>query len=53
MGTATNEGGSVKWAFHSVVFRDDSESYNHYANGNWQGHYLGGASGDGELRALG
>ena len=37
MGTASNEGGSVRWAYHSVVFRDDSESYNHYANGNWQG----------------
>ncbi len=37
LGTATNEGGSVKWSYHSVVFRDDNESYNHYANGNWQG----------------
>lgn len=37
MGTVANEGGSVKWAYHSVVFRDDNESYNHYANGNWQG----------------
>jgi hypothetical protein len=37
MGTAANEGGSTKWAFHSVVFRDDAEAYNHYTNGNWAG----------------
>ena len=37
MGTAANEGGSQKWSYHSVLFRDDNESYNHYANGNWQG----------------
>ena len=37
MGTAANEGGSVKWSYHSVSFRDDNEAYNHYANGNWQG----------------
>ncbi len=37
MGTAANEGGSLKWSYHSVAFRDDNESYNHYANGNWQG----------------
>jgi len=37
LGTAANEGGSVKWAYHSVAFRDDAEAYNHYANGNWQG----------------
>ncbi|MBR7779837.1 hypothetical protein KDM88_15105 [Undibacterium sp. BYS50W] len=37
LGTAANEGGSVKWAYHSVSFRDDAEAYNHYANGNWQG----------------
>ncbi len=37
LGTAANEGGSVKWTNHSVVFRDDNEAYNHYANGNWQG----------------
>lgn len=37
LGTAANEGGSVKWGFHSVVFRDDAESHNHYCNGNWQG----------------
>ncbi len=37
MGTAANEGGSVKWNYHSVTFRDDAEAYNHYANKNWQG----------------
>jgi hypothetical protein len=37
LGTAANEGGSAKWGFHSVKFRDDGESYNHYTNGNWQG----------------
>jgi hypothetical protein len=37
LGTAANEGGSTKWAYHSVSFRDDGESVNHYANGNWQG----------------
>ncbi|MFZ6816799.1 hypothetical protein [Undibacterium sp. Ji22W] len=37
MGTANNEGGSSKWAYHSVTFRDDKEAYNHYASGNWLG----------------
>ena len=37
LGTAANEGGSTKWSYHSVSFRDDNESYNHYANGNWEG----------------
>ncbi|MCU6433698.1 hypothetical protein LPB67_07890 [Undibacterium sp. Jales W-56] len=37
MGTAANEGGSTKWSYHSVSFRDDAEAYNHYANSNWQG----------------
>ena len=37
LGTAANEGGSLKWSYHSVSFRDDAESYNHYANGNWGG----------------
>jgi hypothetical protein len=37
LGTAANEGGSVKWSYHSVSFRDDAEAYNHYANGNWAG----------------
>lgn len=37
LGTAANEGGSVKWAFHSVLFRDDAEAYNHYSNSRWEG----------------
>jgi len=37
LGTSANEGGSVKWSYHSVSFRDDGEAYNHYTNGNWQG----------------
>ena len=37
LGTAANEGGSAKWSYHSVVFRDDAEAYNHYAAGNWLG----------------
>jgi hypothetical protein len=37
MGTAANEGGSTKWSWHTVDFRDDGENYNHYANQNWEG----------------
>jgi len=37
LGTGATEGGHAKWTNHSVVFRDDSESYNHYTNGNWGG----------------
>ena len=37
LGTAANEGGSAKWSYHSVSFRDDGEAYNHYTNGNWGG----------------
>ena len=37
MGTAANQGGRAKWSFHSVAFRDDRESYDHYGNGNWGG----------------
>lgn len=37
LGTAAVEGGKAKWSNHSVVFRDDAESYNHYTNGNWDG----------------
>lgn len=36
LGTAANEGGSVKWAYHSVTFRDDAEAYNHYTTA-WNG----------------
>jgi hypothetical protein len=37
LGTAPNQGGSTKWAWHSVAFRDDGEDYMHYTNGNWDG----------------
>jgi hypothetical protein len=37
LGSAANEGGSTKWSYHSVSFRDDNEAYNHYTNGNWAG----------------
>ena len=37
MGTAANEGGSTKCSNHSVQFRDNNESYNHYTNGSWGG----------------
>jgi len=37
LGTAANEGGRAKWSNHSVAFRDDAESLNHYTNGNWGG----------------
>ncbi len=37
LGTANNQGGSAKWSYHSVLFRDDGEDYNHYMDGNWGG----------------
>ena len=37
MGTAGLRGGKVKWSYHSVVFRDNNESLNHYTKGNWGG----------------
>jgi hypothetical protein len=37
LGSAPNQGGSTKWAYHSVAFRDDGEDYMHYTNGNWEG----------------
>ncbi len=37
LGIAAAEGGRAKWTNHSVAFRDDAESVNHYANGNWGG----------------
>jgi hypothetical protein len=40
----TGTGGSYKgstliqkWSYHTVSLRDDSEQYNHYANGSWAG----------------
>jgi len=37
LGAAQNQGGSTKWGFHSVAFRDDGEDYNHTTGGNWGG----------------
>lgn len=37
LGAGPNHGGSTKWAFHAVAFRDDGENYRHYTNGNWGG----------------
>ena len=37
LGTAAAQGGQAKWAWHSVLFRDDGEAYNHYVNGSWSG----------------
>ena len=36
-GSGANEGGVVKWTNHTVSFRDDGESYNHYTGGAWGG----------------
>jgi hypothetical protein len=36
-GPGNNQGGRPKWAYHSVVFRDDGEDYGHYTGGNWGG----------------
>jgi hypothetical protein len=36
-GTAACSDGRAKWSYHTVSFRDDGESLNHYANGNWGG----------------
>jgi len=37
LGTSANQGGRAKWTNHSVAFRDDGETVNHYASGNWAG----------------
>ncbi|HET9975831.1 MAG TPA: hypothetical protein VFQ20_00220 [Burkholderiaceae bacterium] len=37
LGTSAAQGGRAKWTNHSVKFRDDGESVNHYAGGNWGG----------------
>jgi hypothetical protein len=37
LGPGPNHGGSTKWAYHSVAFRDDDENYGHYTEGNWAG----------------
>lgn len=36
-GSGSNEGGRAKWGYHTVQFRDDGESYNHYNQSNWAG----------------
>jgi len=37
LGTAATSNGRAKWTNHTVSFRDDNESYNHYTSGNWGG----------------
>ena len=37
LGSGNNQGGRPKWAWHSVVFRDDGEDYGHYTDRNWGG----------------
>jgi hypothetical protein len=37
LGTAANEGGSVKWSYHSLSFRDEAEAYAHQTLGSWAG----------------
>lgn len=37
LGTAANEGGSLKWNYHRVAFRDDASALDHYTNANWAG----------------
>lgn len=37
LGFGVNQGGKAKWSNHSVVFRDDNESYGHSAERNWAG----------------
>jgi hypothetical protein len=37
LGPGPNHGGSTKWAYHSVAFRDDGENYGHYTDENWRG----------------
>ncbi|MCK8502556.1 MULTISPECIES: hypothetical protein [Myxococcus] len=36
-GTGKTSNGLAKWLNHDVKLRDDGESFNHYANGNWGG----------------
>lgn len=52
LGIVPNEGGRAKWTNHSVEFRDDGESYNHYTNGNWEG-IVSKVRADMEARAIG
>jgi hypothetical protein len=36
-GTSACSNGTAKWSYHSVSLRDDGESYDHHAAGNWAG----------------
>ncbi|HEX5750353.1 MAG TPA: hypothetical protein VFZ09_29250 [Archangium sp.] len=36
-GTSATSNGVAKWSYHTVSLRDDGESYDHYAAGNWAG----------------
>jgi hypothetical protein len=36
LGSSANEGGTPKWSYHYVAFRDDNEQYTHHGNGNWE-----------------
>lgn len=37
LGTEANQGGSTKWAYHTVSFRDDDEAFGHSTESNWSG----------------
>lgn len=37
LGSGPNEGGSTKWNYRYVQFRDDGQNLNHYTQRNWQG----------------
>jgi hypothetical protein len=37
LGTEPNQGGSTKWAYHTVAFRDDDEASGHSTESNWSG----------------
>ena len=39
LGAAANQGGSTKWSYHSVAFRDDNESYSHKAEETGKASY--------------
>lgn len=34
---AACQGGTAKWGYHSLTFRDDGETANHYGAGTWSG----------------
>ncbi|MDL2356626.1 MAG: hypothetical protein QFF03_15345 [Pseudomonadota bacterium] len=37
LGSQVNEGGWPKWTNHYLSYRDDTEYFKHYLNGNWEG----------------